>query len=163
MNPSFLLPHRFKLLGWVLFIPSLILGIFWKFKEFELSFLNLKMSAKQYSGKGTSGSTFNVSENSALNFTDEVALTGMVVGLLFIAFAKEKHEDEFISRTRLVSLQWAVLINYTLLIIASWFIHGLAFLDVMLYNMLTVLLLFVMRFHIVLTRFRKSDNSIPAL
>ena len=43
-----------------------------------------------------------------INFTDEMALTGIILALLFIAFASEKKEDEFINRTRLESWQWAV-------------------------------------------------------
>ena len=157
MKPSLLLPHRFKLIGWILFIPFLVLGILWRFRDFGFEFLTWKTGKTNIKGKD-----FNITDESSLNFTDELAFTGIVVGLLFIAFAKEKHEDEFISRTRLVSLQWAVLINYILLIVASWFIHGFAFIDVMMYNMLTVLLLFIVRFHFVLSRFQKSDNSIPA-
>lgn len=158
MNPSLLLPNRYKLIGWLLFIPFLALGIMWRFWDMELDFLTISFIETTVSGKN-----FNITDNSALNFTDEIALTGMITGLLFIAFAKEKREDEFISRTRLVSLQWAVLINYILLILASWFIHGLAFIDVLMYNMLTVLLLFIIRFHLVLSRFQKTENAIPVL
>ncbi len=157
MNPSLLLPHRYKLIGWLLFIPFLVLGILWRFWDVELDFLTLSFMKTTVSGKN-----FNLTDSS-LNFTDEVAFTGIITGLLFIAFAKEKREDEFISRTRLVSLQWAVLINYILLILASWFIHGLAFIDVLMYNMLTVLLLFIIRFHLVLNRFQKNENAIPVL
>ncbi len=158
MTPSLLLPHRYKLIGWLLFIPFLALGIIWRFWDVELDFLTIGFSQSTVSGKN-----FNLTDNSALNFTDEIALTGMITGLLFIAFAKEKREDEFISRTRLVSLQWAVLINYILLVVAAWFIHGLAFIDVLMYNMLTVLLLFIIRFHIVLNRFQKTETAIPVL
>ena len=153
MNPTLLLPHRYKLIGWILFIPSLTLGIIWRFWDVEIGFLTISFIESNVSGKN-----FNITDNSALNFTDELALTGIITGLLFIAFAKEKREDEFINRTRLISLQWAILINYVLLILASWFVHGLAFIDVLMYNMLTVLLLFIIRFHIVLNSFKKQQN-----
>ena len=158
MNSSLLLPHRYKLIGWFLFIPFLALGIIWRFWDVELDFLTISFIEQTVSGKN-----FTLTDNTALNFTDEIALTGMITGLLFIAFAKEKREDEFISRTRLVSLQWAVLINYILLILATWFIHGLAFIDVLMYNMLTVLLLFIIRFQLVLNRFQKTENAIPVI
>jgi hypothetical protein len=41
----------------------------------------------------------------------------MVVGLILVAFSKEKIEDEQISRLRLDSLQWAIYLNYLILII----------------------------------------------
>src|SRR5450631_38642 len=40
----------------------------------------------------------------------------MVIGLILVAFSKEKIEDEQISRLRLDSLQWAIYLNYLLLI-----------------------------------------------
>jgi hypothetical protein len=76
--------------------------------------------------------------------------------LLFIAFAREKQEDEFIGKLRLESLQWAVLFNYALLLLATWLIHGLGYIDVMMYNMLTILLFFIIRFHVVLYKNRSS-------
>jgi cell division protein FtsW (lipid II flippase) len=40
----------------------------------------------------------------------------MVIGLILVAFSKEKIEDEQISRLRLDSLQWAIYLNYLILI-----------------------------------------------
>ncbi|HUR11481.1 MAG TPA: hypothetical protein VM012_08930 [Flavitalea sp.] len=155
MKAPFLLPHRYKLIGWILFIPFLLLGILWRFSDFEFGFANWDTQSTLIRSK-------NINLDETVNFTDEIALTGIVVSLLFIAFAREKHEDEFINRTRLDSLQWAVIINYSLLVLAAWFVHGFAFIDVMMYNMLTVLILFIIRFHFVLRRFQKSDTSIPS-
>jgi hypothetical protein len=66
--------------------------------------------------------------------------------LLFIAFSKEKIEDEFISRLRLESLQFAVYLNYMILTLQILLVHSTAFLDIMVYNMFSVLLLFIIRF-----------------
>ena len=124
MRSSLLLPYKYKFIGAALLVLSLALGIPVRFWDFQLE--------------------------SLMNFTDEIALTGIILGLLFIAFAREKKEDEFINRTRLESWQWAVLINYILLLIATWAIHGLAFIDVMMYNMLTIPIIFIVRFHYVM-------------
>ncbi|MBP8115701.1 MAG: hypothetical protein KAY50_10110 [Chitinophagaceae bacterium] len=139
MKSTLLLPRKFKWIGLLLFIPSLALGIGAIFYDFHFSFLNMPTPA----GK------LNPAD---YNYGDEVALTGIVIGLLMIAFAREKHEDEFISKLRLESLQWAVIINYVLLIIATWLIYSWDYLDVMLYNMFTVLAIFILRFHIILLK-----------
>lgn len=81
------------------------------------------------------------------NFSDEIGLTGIFVGLLFVAFSRLKNEDEYTQYLRLTSLQWAVIINYTLLIAFTWLLYGTAFLAVPMYNMLTVLLIFIIRFY----------------
>ena len=150
MRSSFLLPNKFKRIGIILLTPSLILGALVRFQDFAFDFLSLPF------GKTISSGKLNLDEN--INLTDELALTGIIVGLLFIAFAREKQEDEYIGSIRLESLQWAVLTNYILLIIASWLVHGFAYIDVMMYNMLTVLIIFIIRFHLVLRR-----SGIPTL
>lgn len=144
MKSSRLLGSNFKWIGLILLIPSLVLGIMFRFFEFSFDFLTLKASSHLNLGD----KSLNLDEQ--INLTDEFALTGLIVGLLFIAFSREKQEDEFIHHTRLQSWQWAVLVNYSLLLIATWLVHGFNFVDVMMYNMLTVLIIFIVRFHIVL-------------
>jgi hypothetical protein len=143
MESKLLLPNRYKRIGIVLLIPAFILGIMVRFFDFQFSFLTIHMGKSK------------VFEDS-INLTDEFALTGLIAGLLFIAFAREKTEDEFIAHTRLESLKWAVLINYILLLVATWLVHGFAYIDVMMYNMLTVLIIFIIRFNYVLNSNKKS-------
>jgi hypothetical protein len=146
MKSRLLLPNRYKTVGTVLLIPSFILGVMVRFFDFSFAFLTIKRQK----------AVFRVFSDE-INLTDELALTGIVLGLLFIAFAREKNEDEFIAHTRLESLKWAVLVNYALLLIATWVIHGMAYIDVMMYNMLTILIFFIIRFHFVL---RQTNRSI---
>ena len=86
----------------------------------------------------------------------ETNITNTLIGVLFIAgamlvaFSREKQEDEFIGKLRLFALLWAVCVNYALLLIAFIFIQGFAFLTVMVYNMFTVLILFITRFNYLL-------------
>jgi hypothetical protein len=144
MQANLLLPNKFKRIGIFLLIPSTIFGIYCRFEDFSFSFLTIKKTEKL------------LFENE-INLTDEIALTGIIVSLMFIAFAREKQEDEFIESIRLKSLQWAVLVNYSMLILATWLIHGFGFIDVMMYNMLTVLIIFIARFHLVLRKNRIAN------
>lgn len=139
MSRTLLIPNKYKKIGIFILIPSLVLGAFYRLAEFEFAFLNT----------GT-----------AENLTDEVALTGCIIGLLLIAFAQEEQEDEYINSIRLQSLQWAVLINYLLLLVATWTVYGLLYIDVLVYNMLTFLIIFIIRFHMVL---RKGKLTNPEL
>ena len=151
MKSSLLLPPRYKWIGMILLVPSLILGAMVRFNEFSFDFLTLPQKNKK---DGMSGLF-----DQAINLTDELALTGIIIGLLFIAFAKEKNEDEFINKLRLESLQWALIFNYALLLAATWLVHGFGYIDVMMYNMLTILLFFIIRFHVVLFRIRSTINE----
>lgn len=144
MISKLLFPNRCKLIGLLLLVPSLALGIAYRFFDVGVGFLAVQLSGKNVFGEGIQ------------NLTDETALTGIIAGLLLIAFAREKQEDEFISKIRLESLQWAVLVNYVLLIIATWLVYNASYIDVMMYNMLTVLLFFIIRFHLMLARNKSS-------
>jgi hypothetical protein len=146
MTPKLLFPNRYKLIGMFVLVPFLALGIAFRFFDFGVGGLTMNLNGQSIFGGSTQ------------NLTDEVALTGIIAGLLLIAFSREKQEDEFINKIRLESLQWAVLVNYILLIIATWLVYETAFIDVMMYNMLTVLIFFIIRFHMVLGR-NKSPNE----
>jgi hypothetical protein len=152
MRHRLLLPNRFKLIGLLGFIPFLALGIAVRFFDFGFSFLTRKDVWRLVTENGSS----NISDFQ--NYSDELALSGIIISLLLIAFSREKQEDEFISQLRLESLQWAVLINYLLLLAATWIVYQFAYLDVMMYNMLTVLLLFILRFHILLWKNKYSTD-----
>jgi len=47
----------------------------------------------------------------------------MTLGLFFVAFARERIEDEQIWQIRLDSLRWAIYINYLILILSLVFIN----------------------------------------
>ncbi len=141
MKNRFLFPHHYRRLGWLIFSPSLILGLVCMYSDFQFDFLDLQLS------KATLGSIFDTAK---LNFTDEIASIGIIIGLLFIAFSKEKIEDEFITRLRLESLQFAVYLNYAILILQIIVVHNTAFFDIMVYNMFSILLLFIIRFRAII-------------
>ena len=82
--------------------------------------------------------------------TNTVIGVVFIIGALFVGFSKEKREDEFLAELRLSSLLWAVWVNYILLLLAFLFVYGPAFLDVMVYNMFTVLIIFIVRFNYIL-------------
>lgn len=155
MEPRFLFPHRYKLIGWLLAIPSLTLGLFVLIGDFSFDFLTVRLPFEYIftdtflSSSGESKGSISDSI-SILNFTDEIAAVGSIIGLLFIAFSRVKIEDEYVSKTRLESLQWAIYLNFALLILGIIFIHGMAFFNVIVYNMFTPLIFFIVRFHYIL-------------
>jgi hypothetical protein len=148
-----LLPNRYKKIGWLIFIPTTIFGIIIR----PLTSEKTTLSAWVFSL--FSGDPLSKSKSFSFIYTD---VTDTVVGILFIVgglligFSKEKNEDEFIASLRQSSLLWAVLVNYILLLFCFVFIYGMAFFDVMVYNMFTVLIIFIGRFNYVLYRNFKS-------
>lgn len=152
MKTKWLFPYRFQLIGWVIFIPSAILGLAAMYADFSFSWLTIDaLSGSMRISLGAS--TTNLTNTQ--NLTDELAGLGVIVGLLFIAFSREKVEDEMISQLWLEALQWSVYANYAILMIAILTVYDGAFFSVMVYNMFTVLLVFIVRFQWLI---RRSSN-----
>jgi hypothetical protein len=144
MKNRYLFPHSYRAYGWVLLFPFLVLGVSILYFDFSFSFLELKANRDNlFSG---------------INLTDEIAALGLIVSLLLIGFSKEKIEDEQIAQLRLDSLQWSVYFNYMVLAAAIIFIHGMAFLDAMVYNMFTLLVFFIVRFRWAVNRENRLLN-----
>jgi hypothetical protein len=144
MKNRFLFPHSYRRIGWLLFVPFLVFGLAVLNHDFQFDFLEISF------GKSPSPGTFeSILSVNTINLSDEIATLGMILSLLFIAFSKEKIEDERVAQIRLDSLHFAVYLNYAVLAIQVIFVHGTAFLDVMVYNMFSVLLLFIIRYRVV--------------
>lgn len=127
---SLLFPHRFQKMGWVVFVLSALLGIYILAVDFESSHL-----------------------------LNNIAIIGIVTGAILATCSCEKVEDEMVRQIRLNSLLVALYINYTVLLICSLFIYDLDFLYVMMYNMFTILLIFMVVFRYRMWRMNKEVGN----
>lgn len=152
MKTKLLLPNCLKRVGWIMLVPSSLLGLFIIISDYDFPFLDTRVFTF-YSG--------TLHEPHYFDFI-KANLTGTLVGVLFligailVAFSKEKHEDEFISGIRLESLLWATYINYGVLVFCFIFFYEFEFLYVMIFNMFTILIFFIIRFYYMLYRAKKS-------
>ena len=67
-----------------------------------------------------------------------------------------KDEDEYIAQIRLESLLWATYINYGFLLFSILFVYGLGFYQIMVFNIFTLLVIFLVRFNFILYKSAKS-------
>lgn len=135
MKTRFLFPHQFRLIGIMLLVViTIICGI------------------HNYQTGGIFNSTFLGNLNPIPHdvwvrmIYNDILQVGIILGLLFIGFSKEKIEDEQLAQLRLDSLQWAVYVNYGLFILCIVFLYDWKFLSVMIFNIITPLLFFIIRF-----------------
>ncbi|MFD2571762.1 hypothetical protein ACFSUS_14040 [Spirosoma soli] len=115
MKTKWLFPHRYRLIGWLIFLPAVILGLATLYAGFSVSWLVASILNEPIT-IDLGNSKTNLVE--IQNLTDELASIGVIVGLLLIAFSREKVEDEMIGQLRLEALQWSVYVNYLVLAIA---------------------------------------------
>lgn len=143
MKSRFLFPHKWRLIGYLCFAADLIFSIVLKALHPEGY---AATDLHQVPGTGT-----NIHHDINIGVTQmrvhhDIVVLLIVFGLLFIAFAKEKIEDEQISQLRLDSLQWAVYFNYALFIICVLFIYGVHFIPILIFNIISPLVFFIFRF-----------------
>lgn len=146
MQTNYLLPNKYKIYGWILFIIGAIAGSLFFISEYESDALTTNVLAI-YNDDAIFGSDkgfFNIIENSII---DELIALTIIIGGLIVGFSKEKIEDEFIYKLRKDSLVWAIIANYIILIFAIIFVYGFSFFDVLVFNMFTPLVFFIIRFN----------------
>lgn len=155
MAIKYLFHNKYKKIGWMILIPSAILGLITLILNFEPPFLDLKVPAIFIDDFFGEKSFVGFVENNILN---EIFGVLIIISSLLVAFSKEKTEDEYITKIRLESLVWSIYVNYGILLFAFLFIYDFSFLWVMIFNMFTVLLFFILSFNWQLSKLKKTTN-----
>ena len=124
---TLLFPHSFQKWGWCILAVGIAFGIYAMVTDY-----------------GTSG------------LVNNVAIIGTISGAILVTCSREKIEDEMVRQLRLNSLLVALYINYAVLIVCSLFVYGLDFLYVMIYNMFTMLIIFMAVFRYRMWQFNKE-------
>lgn len=153
-----LLPHTFKKVGWLLFFPSVVAGLI----IMTVNDLPFNPIIKTFGFFGRTN-LFSISK-SPFRF-DEIQLLPNLTGILLLAggllvmFSKEKKEDEYINQIRLNSLQYSVFLNYVLLFLCIVFVYEMPFFYVMIYNLFTIILIYIIRFHFLIYKNSTKTNE----
>ena len=125
-----LFPHSFQRVGWIIFAIGVALGAYSIFKGFDGSYV-----------------------------MNNVTIISIIVGGLFVTCSREKIEDEMTQQLRLSSLLTALYINYAALIVCALLVYDMDFLNVMIYNMFTILLIFMVVFRWKIWRMKKGAED----
>lgn len=136
MKKDWLLPRGFKKIGWVMLIPTLLIGVFLVFNGMDTAQL-AQMLGRIVAGEGV------LSTERIEPWLNNVLIIGIIAGSLFVTCSRERIEDEMIGRIRLNALLLAVYVNFGIVILASLAVYELDFIDVMIYNLFTLPLLFL--------------------
>jgi len=156
MKKTYLFPTYFKKIGWIIVLANLlfILICYTIKQDLELEFKTIALVANSNNNfLGTDLTFFTIAKT---NFMLTLFPVFMIVGFLFIAFSKEKDEDEYISKIREQSLVWSVLITSLILILSILFIYGWLALYIFWFDFLLFILVFVIKFRVEIFRFKRS-------
>lgn len=154
MKSRFLFSHKFKPLGWFLFLTGLVLGLILMINEYD--FPSWEVDVFPLIGEKSFFSSNEAFAWSSNNIADELASLLLIIGGILVSFSKTRDEDEYIATMRMESLIWATYVNYAVLVLAIIFVFDMSFLNVMIYNMFTILFIFMIRFHYLLFKVKKA-------
>lgn len=157
MKTNYLLPHKFKIIGWILLIIGIAIGLFVLFENYEQDVLRVNVLSV-ISDQNIFDNEKNYFQITSNDILDELAALAIIIGGLFVAFSKEKIEDEFIYKLRKDSLVWALIFNYAVLVLTILFVYDIAFFHVLVFNMFTPLLFFIMRFNFLKLKSRSHEE-----
>ena len=157
MKTNYLLPHKYKSIGWILFILGIISGLVLTISGYDSNLATVKVFSIYNEGifDTDNGHFFNIIENSII---DELTAIAIIIGGLVVGFSREKIEDEFIYKLRTDSLIWALVVNYVILLLTLIFVYDMTFLNVMIFNMFTPLIFFVFRFNFLKHKSQSHDE-----
>jgi len=157
MKTNYLLPNKYKKLGWVLFSLGITFGFYFLFVDFKTEPLVIKVLSI-FHNLHHGATEFKYFEIIETGIAFELIMLAIIIGGLIIGFSKEKTEDEFISKLRNESLVWAIVFNYFILVLGVLFVYNFSFLDVLLFNMFTPLLFFIIRFNFLKHKSRSDEE-----
>ncbi len=153
MKQNYLFPHRYKMIGWCMFLPfmAVYIGSLTEVSIFSKDLISCKVFAIL-----SNGSWLQFIEN---EITNEISIIGLVVSLIFISCSSEKDEDEYIEKIRLQSLMHSLMISCSIFIFGTLFIYGTSYIVFSYVYIFVFLFSFVLLFNIRLIKFRKSCHE----
>lgn len=131
---NLLFPRSFRLVGWILFVPAIIMGIL------------------IVSGSCALTGVAETVENDAV-------IIGIALGAVFIVCSKEAREDEMTRSIRLSALHNALYVYVVLLIASTLLINGVAFFQFMVVNLVLLPVIYVVMFRLEMHRYNKMSED----
>ena len=129
---NLLFPRQFQVIGWLLFVPAILIGIMMYFNPV-------------------------IDSGIMETILNDAAIIGIIVGSIFIVCSKEKHEDEMIRSIRLASLLNAIYIYAVIEIVSVVLINGTTFIWFMIFNLVLLPIIYVVVFRLEIYRYNKMS------
>ena len=61
-------------------------------------------------------------------------------------FSKEKQEDEMVNALRLAAMKWALIANFTMIVVGTILIYGIAYFQFMSFSLFSLLVIYNLKF-----------------
>ena len=151
---SYLLPRKFRFMGFILAFFGTILGIMRYYFGIKPDLFDQKVFAIYSVYLKTK--TLKIESNQLI---EEISGVLLIIGLFMIAFAREKIENPQVNSIRLKAFLISFYINTIFLIVSISFTFGLAFIYMTIINLVSQLIIYIIAFRILIV-IQKDINPI---
>lgn len=145
------LPYTYKAVGFIL----ILIGIVWWFIAQHFNIV-IRIPIFAIISSFVSTHFFSIIQT---NFTDEISLMVLLLGSVFILFSKEKQETEETNTIRYNSIFTALLVNQLLLIFSVIFLYGAAFIFIILANLISFSVIYLIIMQIKIQKLKPKNLS----
>ena len=143
-----LLPFRYKISGAILVLCGLVMAVLYFTVDFRFELPVVAVFSSYVETKFLTA--FKT------NFADELILLTLLAGFLLVSFSKEKKEADYLNALRYKAIILTVLINSAILLFSILFIYGGGFMGVVIMNIYTPFVIYIITFRIL-----KSNQRNP--
>ncbi len=145
---TWLLPFKYKIAGVILFFTGLAIGVVYVFSGLNITLPVFAIASVFFSNAFFTCITTNVA--------DEIALVTMLAGLSLWVFTKERIEKAYYNDIRILSLVRSILANLMFLFFSVIFVYGTAFVIVLVFNMYSTFLFYLLFFTILKQSYKRK-------
>ncbi|RAR46717.1 hypothetical protein [Flavobacterium lacus] len=145
---NFLLPYYFKIIGLSLILIGILFSVFYLKYDFKYTTAVFALVSMYMENR-----FFVITQT---NTIDEIILILFVVGFGLLVFSKEKSEAEFFTVAREKALVKASIANTIFILISIIFIYGAGFVAILVLNLITVFIFYLLFFYFSLNKIDKK-------
>ena len=156
MKTQFLLPNWFKKLGLCMLVPFVAMAAFQWFSGMELlpyTYWELPLPALYDDPIVGADKWFTMVRESVY---EEIWIIGLLLSLTFVALAKEKDEDEMITKIRLESMAWSLWVTVVLFALVTLWVFGFAYMEITYLTLFFYLIIFIAKFNYEMHKLKKD-------
>ena len=156
MKQNYLLPHGFKRVGLIMFVPFLAACIWLLCGPCEGDWFTVDVPALFALDIGSTSEWFGMTATDPVN---EICMLGLLVSLVFLALSKEKDEDEMTAVVRMQSFVWSFWCTAVLMLATILFVYDLAFIYFAFASVFVCFIIYICKFNYEMIKIRRTENE----
>lgn len=155
MKKNYLFPPYFKMIGLIMLLPTLCFGFIIYINSMLGGIMDNIIRQVNNSPYPDGIAPYAALINSGWPWLYQIIIFAFTLSFAFMAFSREKVEDEYIWKIRMNSLVFALMIDCILICVAIFTLFGMNFVTFMVFNFYLIVAIYLVTFRIAIYRAKK--------